>query len=669
MIPERQLRVLTKIWGRGHDGYVFLPWIDGDATNKAERKSGYHEGKAFHWPTDKEKIVEHIANHQDDDLYFTPCLFNAKRRLEDLADSERRLWADLDETTPQQCVDKGYRPTIVWETSPGRYQAVWCLNGFKNGASWPGMENHRLTSFLEADPGGWDTTQLLRVPGHKNHKPIYKAENDGEPYQGKLVWENGALYLWEDFDDLPEIKGVSDSSDDLLDEKLLEGIDRHAVWQKVRLKVSQTVREYMGVRTVDEGTVDRSEVVWQIERDLADAGCSMAEIIALVRPTPWNKYDGRNDELKRLRLEVSKALSFKKDDTVLEEIDDGPKPEGFIDFSQDPRFVVMKRPKWLVKDIFTEGACGFIAAPPKHTKSWMGLDLAYSVSRGLKFLDRPILKPGNVLYIQQEDPKTLVKDRLGKIADGKEENCHWQGQLIRISRSRFVWEPPAEVPGQLDLEIMEGFKASDLTWQDWLDEMVGKNKVILCIIDTLMTVAGDTDTDKAKEIKAKILDPMKVIGRKYNCAMIFIHHNRKAGDSARGGQNMAGSNQIHAWSDCAIYIRDKKDNYSTGSVDLKLEIETKYTGSKLLNFRVDWEDGLWIPEPIVKSVGEVIYEEEGPHRRRTKPSTVRKQNNIQKVEALLKDKPNATDKDIQDLLGVSQATANRYKNRAKTRDE
>ena len=283
-----------------------MPWIDGSARDGAARRKNYHEGRAFRWPRERGAILEHLKSHETDDLYFAPSLFNGKRRIEEQAEAERALWADLDPVNPRGLGNR--RPTIAWESSPGRYQGVWLLSTMRQGASWAGKENHRLTVEIGADPSGWDTTQLLRVPGRPNFKPDYR-NTDGSPAPGKLLWLDGPRYTWSDFDDLPEVGKVGNGADDvdLLDEGLISGVDRHAVWARVRLRVSKPVREYMGARTA-EGA-DRSDILWQIERDLADAGCSLAEIVAVVRHTVWNKYAGRNDELKRLKIEAAKALA------------------------------------------------------------------------------------------------------------------------------------------------------------------------------------------------------------------------------------------------------------------------------------------------------------------------------------------------------------------------
>jgi hypothetical protein len=598
LTPEQQLQVMGKIWGNDRDGYVFLPHIDGSARTTEKRRRSYHEGRAYEWPKDKPAILAHLQGHTTDDVYFTPGLFNAKRRTEQNVDAERTLWADLDPVDPHTLGD--LRPTIAWESSPGRYQAVWLLDRPRVGASWPSKENHRLSLHLGADPSGWDSTQLLRVPGRNNHKPAYGKE----PVPGVLLWDNGPRYLWEDFDDLPEVGLVGDADDvELLDEELLAGIDRHTLWSTVRLKVSKRVREYMSSRSA---TGDRSEVLWEIERELADAGCSVVEIVALVRPTPWNKYAGRNDELRRLKTEAAKAISLRQESTLEHDAADEPAKPGINWLSQLVQ-IPIGRPRWLIEGIWTRGGCGFIAGQPKSYKSWLGLDMAVSLATGTPFLGLPehgvrIARP--VLLIQEEDDLRLVMSRLSSVLEAKAPRMHWQGLLelseppgagpggdLGVTKGQGqlrsvapVWRPPTgDVP--LAVHVQGGFIASDPGWQSWLSETVAEGKFGLVVIDTLGTTAGEVDTDRAGELMTRILRPLKTVAQELGTGVCLIHHNRKgqAGEKnggSRAGQDMLGSVALHAWVDCAIYARTREAG------ELQLEREAKLAPEVTLRVRV-----------------------------------------------------------------------------------
>lgn len=573
--PEDQLKVLGKIWGVNRDGYVFLPHIDGNARSSQARRSSYHENRAFAWPKQKGDILEHLRQHTEDDLYFTPNIFNAKKRIEQNVDNERVLYADLDPVDPHTLGD--LRPTIAWESSPGRYQAVWLLNTEKVGATWPSNENHKLTLAIGADPSGWDSTQLLRVPGRRNHKPEHPEQ--GAP--GKLLWDNGPRYVWSDFEDLPEVGSVVGEEDiELVDDELLDGVDRHEIWSTVRLKVRPQIREYLATRDIPEG-VDRSEVLWQIERELADAGCSLVEIIALIRPSVWNKYAGRNDELKRLKIEAAKAIAARPDTLEHDQEWVAEKPNA-PQWLNEVMAKPIPRPRWLVHDVWTRGGCGFIAGAPKSYKSWLGLDLALSVATGADWLGFRVVKSGPVLYLQEEDDISLVASRMSNILDAKAPELHWHGRLeaaetagddvplstpraggarrqkpARNAARRVFWSPPArDIP--LAMHVQTGFIASDPSWQAWLSDMCSKEEFVLVVIDTLGTTAGDIDTDKAGELMTKLLGPLKVIAKSTDTAMCVIHHNKKTPtQNGRAGNDMLGSVALHAWVDCALYARTK----------------------------------------------------------------------------------------------------------------
>lgn len=580
---EDQLKIISKAWGR-QKGYCFFPHIDGKAETKTERIQSYKENRPFRWPEDRAEILEHMRKHQGDDLYWCPSLFEEPRRRLEVAMDEHCLWADLDEVDPRK-IDSEYEPTIAWETSPGRYQALWLTQSDIQGSSWPGGENQRLTAYLGADPSGWDTTQLLRIPGWKNHKPEYRQ--GGSAPQGRLLWRGRRVYLVDEFNNLPEV--MSSGPINTIVEDELATIDRHEVWGRVRLKVSKEVRELVGAREVQG---DRSNKLWQIERDLADAGCTVPEIVAIVRSTVWNKYQGRQDELRRLTAEAAKAIAQRSDEKTEEleaEREVKPDPVRLFTLLRD-----VKPPKWLVKDMFTEGTCGFIAGEPKSYKSWLGLDLCLSIATGIPFLGHfDIINPGPVLYIQEEDSPPMVKRRVDKV---------WPGKLrdtMKISAdSEVVWLPASEVNSDpnVDAYIGQGFILSDEGWQAWLDEKCEQGQYAAVILDPLMMISGDVEENRAQEMTLKIFRPLKLLARKYNTAMILVHHMKKGDPRApqRGGQRMLGSVANHAWAEDSIYVKHGRGG------DLVIEQESKSAavgGFKITHVRnTSWEPEV-IPGP------------------------------------------------------------------------
>ena len=582
---ERNLKLISRAWGRNQSGFVFFPYIDrGAQLESGSRKKGFHEGPAFKWPQEREKIIEHCLAHTGHDLYWSTSMFEYPIRREDYAMDEHALWADLDEVDPRNLDE--YPPTMAWESSPGRYQALWLsANGDFQGASWPGNENQRMTYLIGADPSGWDTVQLLRMPDWENHKPEYK-QPDGSYPRGELLWANGARYQPGDFDELPEIAGVSGQLTDALESEI-DAIDRHKVIARVRLKMTHRAREMLTAREVSG---DRSGQLWYLIRALADVGCSVAEIVAIVRDTVWNKFSGRGDEQRRLILEASKAIAQRSEEVTakLEEEDvERPDPQRLGFLLQN-----IKRPVYIIDKVLTEGACGFIAGEPKCYKSWVGLDMALSVATGAPFLGEfRVTNSGPVLYVQEEDPPPTIKSRAAKIWVNKATD---KLELVPDS-NEILWLPPEreqEFDPDINAYIQQGLTISDEAWQIWLDETLDKGMAgqpyRLLIIDTLMMTAGDVEETRAQEMTTKIFKPLKVLARKHNVAIQVIHHMGKA-EKARSGQRMLGSVANHAWSEDSIYLS------RSGLNDIRMERESK-TAPGGLHRITNLDNQHWAPE-------------------------------------------------------------------------
>jgi hypothetical protein len=618
LTPEEQIKFLGRVYGYTRKGYVFLPWVDGSTTDKVSRRNSYHEGRAFKWPAERNTaMLDHLKQHETDDVYFCPNVFNGKRRIEQYVDAENVLYADLDPVDPHKIHD--YKPTFAWESSPGRYQAIWVLNTAKTGATWDNNENHRLTKYLEADPSGWDSTQLLRIPGRPNFKYDYKDANAGEPVMGRgLLWMDGPRYTWDQFADLPEVGSLSKDHGDALDEAVLEGIDRHEVWGRVRLKLPMRIREYMKLKDVPPGA-DRSDVLWDISRELADAGCTAVEIVAITRPTPWNKFTNRPDELQLLLKGAVKAVHAKSEKTV-EEVDSDAEPKPQITWLKDVVQQRIPRPRWLVKDIWTKGGLGFISGAPKSYKSWMAIDLAVSIATATPFLGQPgysVDKARPVLYLQEEDDLRLVMERLALITEAKAPEQFWHGQVEytgvhpddpNYASDALTWTPPTkDIP--LAMQVQTGFIASDPGWQAWLDEIVEQGKFAMIIIDTLGTVAGEIDTDKSGELMTRMLRPLRTIARKHDTAICVVHHNKKASNQGgRAGQDMLGSTALHAWVECALYARSKDAN---GEIAIEREAKLAMDMSMRVKIPMMFENHvtgmrqLWDPEIVTDGLEQI----------------------------------------------------------------
>jgi hypothetical protein len=162
---------LVEVWSKQGQGFGFvslrrtdLSWYD----------------KALKVPDDFTTDLE-LPDRDEGDLYFTPNLFSRPRRRKELMLPSRWLYADLDTVDPIRIeVDDWPRPTVAWESSPKRYQCLWLLDR-KLTLAEHSQVNKQLTYAVGADKGGWDATQVLRLPGTLNHK------YEGHP-EVRLLW-------------------------------------------------------------------------------------------------------------------------------------------------------------------------------------------------------------------------------------------------------------------------------------------------------------------------------------------------------------------------------------------------------------------------------------------------------------------------------------------------
>lgn len=588
---EEVLGVISQAWGpQDNTGYCFFPWIN--RREQAQNKSGFHS-VAFEWPTERDEIIEHMLRHQNEDLYWCPVIFSGPHRQEGLAQEEFSLWADLDEADPHR-IDRKWKPTVAWETSPGRYQALWLLKDPVEedlyGAARAAGENRLMTHMLGADPSGWDITQLLRVPGWANHKPEYSAP--GRRAQGKLLWADGPRYAAADFNDLPPLpKGfrVVEFDDELAEE--VKGIDRREVAKRIGSTLPKRAQALLNAKTVNGE--DRSKTRWYLTQCLAEADCTVAEIIAMLRPTVWNKFEGRADELRRLGSDAVAAV-----DAHEEKAAGGPLP---VKRRWKEGMALVKNPSWLIPGIMTDGSVGFVAGEPKTRKSWLGLDLAFSVALAgdgihAKFLNHfTVNEGGPVLYLILEDALPVAKSRGEKIWASKMVES-WGMDLvdgeIYIGRDYMPSTPDPSIDFVGDCVV----QLSNDRGREWLTSMIGEGQAgtgrpyKMLLIDTMMRSAGDVDENRSLELMTKLLAPLTQMSRRYNLNIVVIHHFKKASkdSSTRGGQRMLGSQAFHAWAEDSIYI-------TADGQELVLEVESKSAESSTHRFSFNGPRHAWSP--------------------------------------------------------------------------
>lgn len=245
----------------------------------------------FEWPQDRKMILAWVRHaNRSADVYWSPLVYPEPSRTFAHRCSSQWAWADIDEGDP----DDGPEPTVLWETSPGRTQALYRLTVRVN-ADLLERVNRGIASLVGADPSGWDAGQVLRVPGTRNLK--YK----GHP-RGRILHISKAVHdpapLAARAPERPKPQVQLDNVPSFEDAFRRWG---HALSHNV-------AREIIEGKPV---TGERSDKMIWIINHLVRAGVPDEDIFALAQGCPHNKWRGRWNEEEIILREIAKAKEYR----------------------------------------------------------------------------------------------------------------------------------------------------------------------------------------------------------------------------------------------------------------------------------------------------------------------------------------------------------------------
>ena len=162
----------------GEQGYICLFSLD-----RSPAAGPVHE--AFYpWPQAAGNAVQWLVaeERRGRDVYASAALYTERKRAKATVGPVRALWTDDVAVGPPGVPS----PTLTVETTPGRRNGVRLP---ADATPWQQAEdlNRRPAHAIGADPTGCDATQLLRVPGFRNHKyadapTVHTVDDTGPVY-------------------------------------------------------------------------------------------------------------------------------------------------------------------------------------------------------------------------------------------------------------------------------------------------------------------------------------------------------------------------------------------------------------------------------------------------------------------------------------------------------
>ena len=198
---------------------------------------------------------------------------------------------------------------------------------------------------------------------------------------------------------------------------------------------------------------------------------------------------------------------------------------------------------WLVDTLWGREAVGIIGGEPKCGKSFLALDLAVSVASAVPALRHfPTVHPGPVLMYAAEDAGHIVRTRLEGIA--------------RTAGANFATLDIAII----DVPVLRLDLQGD---RQRLLDTVERIRPRLLVLDPLVRLHR-VDENAVADI-APILSFLRNLQRRFDTAVVLVHHARKSA-AARPGQALRGSSELHAWGDSNLYLR-RRDNQTVMTVE------------------------------------------------------------------------------------------------------
>lgn len=510
-------------------GYVYAP---------IKKSPDVWEPKFYHWPEQRQEFHDWIRTNGSDPkvqaVYISPAVYKEPRATKDSIKHVQVAWVEFDGQEQIEFSKLGAPPNLIVQTSDSTHlHAYWKVD--TNKPEIVEDINHRLTYFLDADTSGWDVTQILRPPNSWNRKPEYP-----EPFQVKLrsfipgVWET------KTFDKAPIVEQRSPTV------PVEELLDYKQVLKEAQLPLSLYRR--VNSEKVKQGS--RSEFLMKVAYDLVEERLEHLQVVTLLAHVDERvgKFTGRSDRM--LRLTQIADVAFHRlaieYQTVLYTLED------VLHHTDDLTWVF---PGWLHTSGFA-----ILTSAPGVGKTQLCMQLATQLIANQPFLGK----------------RAFTK---------REEKILFLSFEMDVRSLKYIISHQSKEWGELDhgrIRILD----EQLPFNE-LEALVEEQQPTVIILDSLSEILGDSSDSNAEAKFA--MRWIKKIRRRYNCAFIAIHHNRKANDNNKKPNKLSdlyGSFMFAKDADTVLNLWDVGDS-------IELEALKARFGIKGLYGKIKRNENLW----------------------------------------------------------------------------
>lgn len=471
------------MWGE-QDGYVYVP-VKEPGTEGTEKWETFF----FHWPEAREEVVQHVLRYSPNyEVYFGPALYvEPTRPVPENILGTNVLWTEFDGNAPRGGIlgDKIPHPTMrVRSSNEGHEHLYWHLDYFETDRATIERINRSIAYTLQADSSAWDSTQILRPAGSKNHKRDRIV---------RLVSTSANKYSADFFDKLPVAKQLAK------EELVLDDIPDV---MSVIFKYPWTAEDSLFFRKKDMDKGTRSSALMRLAYTCAEMRLSDEEAYAMLRNADdrWGKFKGRNDQDKRLLDLVNRARHKYP-------IDPEVQVDGLPVFSWKALRELEVHVDWLIPGILQRQGIMIVSGAPGVGKTQLTLQMLIHMAIGKPMLDWEIGPPRKVAFVSMEMGQAEIK--------------------IFMEEMESILSPE-----EIDL-LDQNFSIVPIGQSLLFDQTADKKKIEQFLETykpevTAFDSLSKTTASSLEEAAVKgVMDFADQIRMNYDSSVVFIHHNRK----------------------------------------------------------------------------------------------------------------------------------------------
>ncbi len=181
-----------------------------------------------------------------------------------------------------------------------------------------------------------------------------------------------------------------------------------------------------------------------------------------------------------------------------------------------------------------------IIAPPKSSKSWMGMNIAMNIIGGGKLFDKFQCERGRVLIVDNELHPETITQRLRDVAPALNVPLDRAGRLI-------------------DFLLLRG-QLVDIAQLELKLEKIRRRTYNIIILDAFYKFYPEDFDENSNSEMARLYTKLDGYAEYLDCAMILIHHSSKGVQSGKSVTDMgAGAGTQSRACDAHLVLRENED--------------------------------------------------------------------------------------------------------------